>query len=175
MGSFGSIATTSGVLPGLSSKQCTAQSIMKALDNFMVAMNHMSDVVMVPNRLKDIQLPTPNVSEKALVSASDSTTPSDLFSYYRMLQCVQQELCFGSEDLPKRPSSVASSCRSSGQESPSESESEDGDSEIRDARAHQLATNFKIHLQGLADVIHQMTDTAKYLSDTYQEDVKSEK
>ena len=34
----------------------SAQSIMKALDNFMRAANQMSEVVMVPNKLKDIDV-----------------------------------------------------------------------------------------------------------------------
>lgn len=159
---------------------------MKTLDNFIVSMNHMSDVVMVPNRLKDIEVKNPSAesadkprAHTALVPVASADTSNaqdpDLFSFYRMLQCVQHELCFGSDELhvKRASSSGGSSGRSSGAESPLESDLEsDGDlTEIRDPRAHQLATNFKIHLQGLADVVNQLTLTADFLSERYQEDM----
>lgn len=43
-----------GPLTLLGQSDCTPQSIVKALDNFLRAVQQMKEVVMVPNRLKDM-------------------------------------------------------------------------------------------------------------------------
>jgi len=43
-----------GPLACLGRNDCTAQSVVKALDNFLGSVQQMHDVVMVPNKLKDM-------------------------------------------------------------------------------------------------------------------------
>lgn len=43
-----------GALTLLGQNDCTPQSIVKALDNFLRAVQQMREVVMVPSRLKDM-------------------------------------------------------------------------------------------------------------------------
>ena len=89
-----------------------------------------------------------------------------------MLRVVEQELMYGADDLPLRGGSAGSSGRSSGSESPIESDyGEKGEGVIRDPKAYELAAGFKYHLKGLYEIMHELTNAAKLVSNQYQDDV----
>ncbi|VDO97339.1 unnamed protein product [Soboliphyme baturini] len=144
--------------------ECTASSIVKALDNFLVAVQQMKDIVMVPSRLLDMTSTITEVQHESggdgyaalvpFVDAENAAREYPLFTFYQMLQMIRNELVSGT------------SCG-------------DGDGDATtgheqcqvDEQMHRMANAFQQHLQGLFTILRQLTNTAVYLSKRYQDDV----
>lgn len=150
VGALGSLST--GVMSSLKQGECTAQSIVKALDNFLNAVNHMKDIVMVPSRLKDltlaIQIPSGGPGG-AVVPGPGAREQMDLFTFYRMLHAVRTELVCGAGEAEMMT-----------------------EVDVGDDQGQHIAAAFRQHLHGLFGILHQLTDTANYLSKRYQDEVE---
>lgn len=204
--------------PGLDWLLCSQQSILTAMDRFVKSVNNMHSTVLVPSKLRDMELESaPSVASIATASNLSTRIPSligrtDLHSFYLMLNDVKKELVWGpgtiashelmlaSSSSPPRGSSVminrsvssvassqdlkarrqtseyslgssAASSISSDTESDADSMITDRDS-IEDQSSH-LAVAFRHHLQGLHAILHQLADSADYLSTRYQQDIEN--
>jgi len=176
---------------------CSSQSILSAMDRFVKAVNNMDSTVLVPSKLRDMDMastaPTPNTR---LVAIPPTLAKTDLHSFYLMLNDVKKELLWGTaaqhnptpvpysersspRDLKhiRQPSddslgslgSTASS--SSDQDTDSEADSLMTDRDSIDEHTSHLAAAFRHHLQGLHTILQQLADSADYLSSRYQEDI----
>lgn len=184
------------------SNECSQQSIVSAMDRFVMAVNNMEDTVMVPSRLMDMSLdhkPAHNNSDVPLEGPIATTT--DLLSCYNMLNGVKNELIWGLGD-GKRPATIQEMdsrlqnvCPlgtnspllrrneklkqvESDSEVESSSESDSGlDSVIVEGPAEdpavKLAKNFRRHLSGLFHSLQQLTDLSEFLTTRYQHEVGS--
>ncbi|KAK3095775.1 hypothetical protein FSP39_018909 [Pinctada imbricata] len=145
-----------------SSNGSSQESLLTALNKFVQAVDSMDDRVMVPSRLKDMSVTDsdtdrPMVSEKnnnmALVP---SITPgTDLFGFYSLLNTIKTELITGTK---------------SEEDHTQETEAPEGVIDDNDA-SKKTAQVFKHHLSGLFSVLHQMTETAKYLTVKYESEI----
>jgi len=158
-------------------KDCTTQSLVKALDNFLGAMQQMRTVVMVPSKLKDI---TVDVEPAILNNTTGAVTVPvekqnvDLFSCYQMLDTVNAELVNG----PSASESTRAMMKAHkeqmvkqlGGDGTDQNEEDDEDSEDAEA-AQKISSAFRQHLQGLFGILHYLTATAKVLSKKYQDEV----
>lgn len=173
------------------------QSVLSAMDRFVLAVDNMNETVMVPSRLMDMS-----------ADNKISTTPSiDLHAFYTMLNTVKTELIWGmgcgenldnnkkdrrllttssssnsllmtnagsntTTPMASRRLSTVSSLSLSESETDTESCSE-SDSGLESFEDHSLtvARNFRYHLNGLYGVLQQLTDTADILTCKYQEEV----
>lgn len=129
-------------------------SLLTVLNNYVQAVNDMDETVMIPSKLKDMEISTnPEITvennNKALLP---TVTPgTDLFSFYRLLNVIKQEIITGPQSDDE------------------EEEAQDG--EPTDTSARKTAAAFRHHLRGLFNVMHQMTETAKYLTNRYETEV----
>ncbi|KRX93183.1 Mid1-interacting protein 1A [Trichinella pseudospiralis] len=142
----------------LSQGECTTRSIVKALDNFLTAVQRMKDTVMVPSRLIDMTTSVGELREalnspqepNALVAIPSNMVTSSLplYSFYQMLQMIRNQLVSGpaADDV-------------------------DSDENGADEQCRHLSHAFQQHLQGLFSVLRQLTDTANYLTKRYQDEV----
>lgn len=194
---------------------CSQQSVLSAIDRFVKAVNNMDATVLVPSRLKDMEVqnrrktnsPPPGIHQH-----------QDLYSFYSMLKDVKNELLWGPSSVNATLSPLVGTCLSSGMSSPRRSTmgsmmgmtpgmmttgmttprqtSDDGlgssmgcssdqdtdsdfesimtdrESMIMEQTSH-LATAFRHHLHGLHAILHQLADSADYLSSRYQEEIES--
>ncbi|XP_023216203.1 mid1-interacting protein 1A-like [Centruroides sculpturatus] len=160
---------------------CSQQSVLSAMDRFVVAVNNMDATVLVPSRLRDMDITKPLPS---------SINNPDLFSFYNMLKDVKNELLWGpvSPELPKQqqqqriPAASGSrhirqpsdgSLGSTGSYSDQETDS-DMDSLMTESSAEQtfkLSSAFRHHMQGLHSILHELANSANYLASLYQEEV----
>uniref|UniRef100_V5HK21 Putative thyroid hormone-inducible hepatic protein spot 14 n=1 Tax=Ixodes ricinus TaxID=34613 RepID=V5HK21_IXORI len=165
---------------------CSQQSILSAMDRFVKSVNNMDATVLVPSRLRDMDL-----TDKAGRAPPANLTHTDLYSFYNMLNDVKNELLWGpstaatSAAIPltgalmrpppkhtRQPSD--DSLGSTGSTSDTDS---DVDSVVTDRGADSLehslhlAAAFRHHLQGLHAILHQLADSAGYLACRYQEEV----
>ncbi|XP_071085845.1 mid1-interacting protein 1A-like [Haliotis cracherodii] len=138
------------------SSDSNQQSLLAALNRFVQAVNAMDDTVMIPCRLRDMEVSArPEITVENNNRAVLPTIPagSDLYSFYSMLNAIKQEIIVGpqvgaSEEAMKE-----------------ESESDDN------GNSRKTAAAFRHHLKGLFDLLHHLTETAKYLSSRYENDV----
>lgn len=165
---------------------CSQQSILSAMDRFVKSVNNMDATVLVPSRLRDMDL-----TDKAGRAPPPNLTHTDLYSFYNMLNDVKNELLWG----PSTTATVAAipltgalirpppkhtrqpsddSLGSTGSTSDTDS---DVDSVVTDRAGDSLehslhlAAAFRHHLQGLHAILHQLADSADYLACRYQEEV----
>ena len=142
------------------------QSLLTTLNAFVEEVNTMNDKVMVPCRLRDMQF-AENTTEYSEDNNNMSVLPASdckgetLYSYYAMINAVKNEILsgHGHEDTPEKSDSEM--------ESSSDNDSDDG---ANDA-ARKTAEAFRHHLQGLFGLLHQLTNTAKVLGNTYEDQV----
>lgn len=176
----------------------SSQSIMKAMETFVQAVQEMDETILVPSRLMDLEV---GDSEEAVVLKPKSKTASereslkctDLYSLYNMVNCVKNELlwgqnnCIPEEEEPsstvvskvthvRRPSltSLASSQSLSDTDSETGNENDsgiEGESEVKPDYTQKLEESFRRHLYGLHRSLNQMATAAKYLTTRYQSDI----
>lgn len=141
------------------------ESLLAALNKFVQAVDSMDDAVMIPNRLKDMEVSASNRPEikeennnKALIPFVKQGT--DLYSFYSLLKTVKTDLTVG-------PHNVTQSAVLSDSEEAQEGEYEN----ITQDSAKKTAAVFRHHLTGIFRLLHQMTDTANYLTNRYESEV----
>lgn len=201
---------------------CSQQSVLSAIDRFVKAVNNMDATVLVPSRLKDMEVQ----NRRKNCPPPPGLQHQDLYSFYTMLKDVKNELLWGPTSLgstlfpvagslsgmssPRRPPTSMMSMSmsmttgmtmgmsmgmtmgmttprqpsddglgsstgcSSDQDTDSDFESimTDRDSMIMEQTSH-LATAFRHHLHGLHAILHQLADSADYLSNRYQEEIEA--
>ncbi|XP_015914960.1 mid1-interacting protein 1A [Parasteatoda tepidariorum] len=189
---------------------CSQQSVLIAIDRFVKAVNNMDATVLIPSRLRDMELQN---RRKTSQPPPGLQNHQDLYSFYSMLKDVKNELLWGPSSVNATLfpvggsfSGLSSSRRStmsmmmtagmttgmttprqasddglgsslgcsSDQDTDSEFESimTDRESMIMEQTSH-LATAFRHHLHGLHAILHQLADSADYLSNRYQEEIDS--
>jgi hypothetical protein len=139
------------------------QSLLTVLNKFVQAVNIMDETVMIPSRLKDMEIEStrknPEILEEnnnmALVSIMRPGT--DLYSFYKLLNTIKKEIISGN----------------SGEEGKSVTSSDSEDDTANDS-SKKTADLFRHHLQGLFTVMNQLTDTAKVLTDKYESEFLGE-
>lgn len=198
---------------------CSQQSVLSAIDRFVRTVNNMDATVLVPSRLKDMEVQ--NRRKNCPPPPPGLQHHQDLYSFYSMLKDVKNELLWGPTSLgstlfpvagslsgmssPRRPPmSMMSMSMSAGmtmgmtmgmmttprqpsddglgsstgcssdQDTDSDFESimTDRESMIMEQTSH-LATAFRHHLHGLHAILHQLADSADYLSSRYQEEIET--
>lgn len=159
------------------------------MDRFVKAVNNMDSTVLVPSRLKDMDV-------GGRVSPPPNMQVEDLHTFFTVLNDVKNELLWG-PDLGNGLQILSSTTFNSGLRVPSvtthsshKRQPSDGSlgstasdletdndsvSDYTDApeQSMQLATAFRVHLQGLHTILHQLADSADYLSARYQEEVET--
>lgn len=208
---------------------CSNQSIFSAMDRFVKAVNNVSSTVLVPSKLRDMEIPGRKVSRRIPPVLANT----DLYSFYVMLHDVKKELLWGpgtaavaaatmmgsvvganhssGRSTPRTTSSLTTSSSSTASStlleqqqqllqakqhhrqasddslrslgSTASSSDPDTDSEVDslltdrmdresvDEHTSHLANAFRHHLQGLHTILHQLADSADYLSIRYQEEI----
>jgi len=167
------------------------QSVLSAMDRFVLAVENMNETVMVPSRLMDMSaMNNTNANEMNTNNSVVPVSAVDLHGFYTMLNSVKTELIWGSRVdnkeqqqqqqrtspavISRRLSTVSSLSLSDSEpdtESCSESDSSPDSSLEYDDRSSSIACNFRHHLMGLYDVLQQLTDTAEILTCRYQDEV----
>lgn len=145
----------------------SSHSLLTAIHRFVQAVDTMDDTVMIPCRLRDIPVDGINLSEennnttttKAVVPAVPVS--GDLYHFYSMLQAIRKEIVAG----PSSEEDDDDSCLSC------ETDSSDDNGNNESENAKKTATAFRYHLRGLFGLLHQMTETAKYLSSRYETEI----
>lgn len=140
-----------------SGDQKQSQSLLTVLNKFVQAVNIMDETVMIPSRLKDMEIgcmtENPEILEEnnnmALMNTMRPET--DLYSFYKLLNTIKKEIISGN----------------SGEEEKSVTSSDSEDDTANDS-SKKTADLFRHHLQGLFTVMNQLTDTAKVLTDKYE-------
>uniref|UniRef100_T1J372 Mid1-interacting protein 1 n=1 Tax=Strigamia maritima TaxID=126957 RepID=T1J372_STRMM len=163
------------------------QSILSAMDRFVQAVNNMDETIMVPTRLLDMSCQADegsNLGETSMVPRVVMNT--DLYSFYNMVNAIKTELIWGAAKEDKAPKASASSTNGkkaqdrrestissvhSGSDSDVESDSStEFDSGLEfDEQSVQISNAFRQHLTGLFNSLHQLTESANYLTNRYQE------
>lgn len=203
--------------PGLDWFLCSQQSILTAMDRFVKSVNNMDSTVLVPSKLRDMELAHVSNSNannnKMAMRIPMLLGRTDLHSFYLMLNDVKKELMWGpgniashefmlassassqrigsrvminrsvssvasSQDLKARRQTSDDSLGSSAASSISSDTESDADSMITDRdsiedQTSHLAVAFRHHLQGLHAILHQLADSADYLSTRYQQDIEN--
>lgn len=226
----GQVERKSSVVTAVDSRMlsCSQQSIFSAMDRFVKAVNNVSATVLVPSKLRDMDIPGRKVSRRIPPALANT----DLYSFYVMIHDVKKELLWGpatgvvlaaATSMPatssgrstprtstvtapasflmehqqqmilqkqqqlqqnqvhhRQPSddslrSLGSTASSSDPDTDSEADSlltdRMTDRESMDEHTSHLATAFRNHLQGLHTILHQLSDSADYLSVRYQEEI----
>lgn len=149
---------------------------MSVLNQFVETVNVMDDKVMVPSRLQDMELvPHPNIAitedtnNMALLPVLP-TTGDDLYCHYQMINAIKAELLIGKGQHKSHAVSVAS--QSDGDtDTMSDDSSDDGTNNT----AGKTAQAFRYHLSSLFGLLHQLTDTANFLGDAYENQIGGKK
>ncbi|OWF36398.1 mid1-interacting protein 1-B-like [Mizuhopecten yessoensis] len=149
----------------LSNGECSQDSLMSALNKFVHAVDSMDVTVMIPNRLKDMEVTASNIPVVAEENNNKALLPTvkqgtDLYSFYSLLKTVKTDLTVG-------PHRVQSAVLGDTEEAP-EGELENTHTE---ESAKKTAAAFRHHLSGIFRLLHQMTDTANYLTNRYESEV----
>lgn len=138
------------------------QSLMTALNKFVEVAKSMDSRVMFPSRLRDMGLshcPEQATSEEnnnmSVLPFSSSRNGDTLYSYYVMINVIKQEILCGNVETDMNLM---------------DGYSVDSDDSVNSS-AKKTAEAFRHHLQGLSRLLHQLTDTAKLLADTYEDQV----
>ncbi|XP_064456290.1 mid1-interacting protein 1A-like [Ornithodoros turicata] len=163
---------------------CSQQSILSAMDRFVKSVNNMDATVLVPSRLRDMDL-----TDKMGRAPPSNLTHTDLYSFYNMLNDVKNELLWGpstaaSSAVIPMPSMMRPPAKHTRQPSDdslgSTGSTSDTDSDVDSVvtdrgesleHSLHLAAAFRHHLQGLHAILHQLSDSADYLTCRYQEEV----
>ncbi|CAB3387993.1 Hypothetical predicted protein [Cloeon dipterum] len=177
----------------------SAQSILRAMDKFVKAVNVMDETILVPSRLMDLKISDEtsgkelNKSRRRLAKELNNT---DLYSVYSMINGVKNELLWGQPAVPaeaasdaveqqtqphvvkghiRRPSTVSVASTSSAVSTTSDTDSETGiENDIgseSDDYTQAVSDKFKHHLSGLFSCLEHMTEAAAYLTARYQIDI----
>lgn len=152
----------------VSSEQKQEQSLLTVLNKFVQAVNVMDETVMIPSRLKDMEMESavknPEIKEEnnnmAIVPIINPGT--DLYSFYKMLNTIKKELISG------KPGEEEQAVTSS------DSEDDSAEDDSAEDSSKQTAELFRHHLQGLFSVMNQLTNTAKALTDKYESEFVGE-
>ncbi|GFR20489.1 hypothetical protein TNCT_213601 [Trichonephila clavata] len=182
---------------------CSQQSVLSAMDRFVKAVNNMDSTVLVPSRLQDMDVinenskfskclppglnntdvyrfynmlkdvknellwgPTSSVGPSPILPFSGRSSPS---STTRVMKHIRQP----SDD------SLGSTGFPSDQETDSDIESVVTDRDSMDEHSstmpseNHLASAFRHHLLGLHTILHELADSADYLSSRYQEEIET--
>lgn len=179
---------------------CSQQSVLSAMDRFVKAVNNMDSTVLVPSRLQDMDVRNENSKFSRCLPAGLSST--DVYTFYIMLKDVKNELLWGPTVVPpahslsssgrsspsntrvmkhvRQPSddSLGSTGFPSDQETDSDIESVVTDRDSVDEQTsappeNHLASAFRHHLLGLHTILHELADSADYLSTRYQEEIEA--
>lgn len=208
---------------------CSQQSIFSAMDRFVKAVNNMDATVLVPSKLRDMDINSGGIHSKRIHRrVPPALANTDLYSFYLMLNEVKKELLWGPGTGAVAAATMGSSLLASGRSSPRDtcihssssiassvltsssasinksqitkqhsrqpsddslgslgsstvsSSEQDTDSEVDslltdrdsvDEHTSHLAAAFRHHLQGLHTILHQLADSADYLSSRYQEEI----
>lgn len=147
-------------LKDLRCEDCNKQSIMNIINKFVGAVDAMDEKVMIPSKLKD--MPSENNSMDTSEENNNmellptSSEGQDLYSYYVMLNTIKKEIVSGNI--------------SEVDDTGSECSGDDSDDSYTD-NARATAAAFRHHLQGLFGLLHQLTHTAKFLGEKYENGV----
>lgn len=177
---------------------CSQQSILSAMDRFVKSVLNMDSTVLVPSRLRDM-----DIESNQLQQIPSSLANTDLHSFYLMLNDVKKELLWGhatttttvastnlvpisgrssprelkhirqpSDDSLGSLESTPSTCSDQDTDSEADSlQSVQSDRDSIDEHTSHLAAAFRLHLQGLHSILHELADSADYLSSRYQEEI----
>jgi len=79
----------------------SSQSIMKAMEKFVQAVQEMDETILVPSRLMDLQVgdggDTIGLKTTSKRGEKDGLSTTDLYRLYTMVNCVKNELLWGAE------------------------------------------------------------------------------
>lgn len=157
-------------------ENCNSQSLMSVLNKFVETVNTMDERVMVPSRLRDMELnPNSNMEPKEennnmSVLPFTSQKGEDLYNHFVMINAIKNEILSGKGHRSISHKTVTETYS----DGDSDTLSDDSDDSTGDA-AGKIAHAFRHHLQGLFGLLHQLTDTAKFLGDAYEDQVGGKK
>lgn len=136
------------------------QSLLTALNRFVNAVNAMDDIVMIPSRLRDLDVSEPEIidgeNNNQVVALPSIHSGTDLYRCFSMLHAIRDEIIDGSKSDEDIELSAASG---------------DINDDDTTAASRKTANLFRYHLRGLFGLLHQLTATAKYLGSRYERDV----
>ncbi|ROT74231.1 putative Mid1-interacting protein [Penaeus vannamei] len=146
----------------------SSQSILCAMDRFVKAVNNMNETVMVPCRLLDMEVENKKSSDKVPVLLRTGGNP---YSFYSVLNSVKNDLIWGptsnDDDDNENSTSTTNNTRWSDPVAVSSVEAEDMAPELT---AAALTNNLRTHLLGLHTCLSNLTDTAAFITERYQEE-----
>lgn len=149
------------------------QSLMSVLNNFVAAVDTMDDRVMIPSRLRDMEtgsgrpkIETVEENNNMSVLPVSAGRGEDLYNYYVMLNAVKTELMSGK--------AISTNAEQEREGSEMDSDFSDSDDGVKDT-ARKTAEAFRHHLQGLFGLLNELTDSAKFLGDVYEDNVSVNK
>lgn len=149
-------------------EHCNSQSLMSVLNQFVETVDAMDDKVMVPSRLQHMELVPQDNNNMALMQVLP-TRGDDLYSHFQMINSIKAELLSG---RGQRSSHAVVASESDGDtDTMSDDSSDDGTNNT----AGKTAQAFRYHLQSLFGLLHQLTDTANFLGDAYENQVGGKK
>ena len=183
------LRTNSNTSNGSSALADSAESMLHSMQKFVSAVNSMDETILVPNRLKDMAADVHQVPDASgmvsgagsgEVSPCPSETPPmqeennhiddnesvDLYSFYAMLNAVKMELERGG-----KPHGVEEEVNPVYKHGPGVKSKVKLNEAVTDQRSMAVARRFRSHISGLNRCLIQMTETAEFLSNKYQEDV----
>ena len=147
-------------LKELRCEDCNQQSLMNIINKFVGAVDVMDEKIMIPSKLKDMSSGSTCVETAEENNNMDilpiGSQGQDLYSHYVMLNTIKKEI-------------VSGNISETGDDGSDCSGDDSDDSSTDNARA--TAAAFRHHLQGLFGLLHQLTHTAKYLGEKYENDV----
>ncbi|PVD18541.1 hypothetical protein C0Q70_21090 [Pomacea canaliculata] len=136
------------------------QSLLTALNRFVNAVNTMDDIVMIPSRLKDLEVASHDISgeenNNQSVAIPSIQSGTDLYRCFSMLHAIRDEIIDGPQSEDDNDAAAAAG------------ETSEDDTT---AASRKTANMFRYHLRGLFHLLHQLTATAKYLGSRYERDV----
>lgn len=173
------------------------QSIISAMDRFVTSINNMGNSILIPSRLKDME--TPKGSGPKAVEGADLYSVFQMlnglkkdFMYGAEGEEIEEEdyshTC-GIKINNGHQGSVANgsrrcskenlSCCESGYEDSASTDSGDGTaasdaSNTIENKSEFLANELKTHLRGIYDILHQLSDTADFITTKYHDDIEGE-
>ena len=167
----------------------TAESMLASMNRFVSAVNSMDETILVPNRLKDMSADVHQVPDASgMVPRSGDASPDstdtpplqlengtkdradalDLYSFYAMLNAVKMELEQGG-----KPHGVEDEVNPVYKHAPGLKSKVKLNEAVTDERSIAVARRFRSHISGLNRCLIQMTETADFLANKYQEDVSN--
>lgn len=152
----------------LNSDDGKVQSLISALNKFVEAVDTMDETVMIPSRLRDLDIPASTSSEinthnNNMAILPFGTNRSDMYSFYLMLNAIKQELVSGYRNADE-PTECSPKVEGSATASNTDNHSE---------QARKTATAFRYHIRGIFTLLKQLTGTANYLTQTYENDISN--